>query len=155
MSGRLQRAVQMLLYVDDTPHRTALSFAIGVLIAFSPLLGIHTALALGISYLFRLSRGPMLVGAYINNPWTLAPMYMAGTLLGCSILGVSTEGSEMIDWKLHGWAFYQALLEGLRPYLWPFLLGNTLLGIVGAVAGYFALRFVLERRRQGAQGAQP
>src|SRR5262249_22476580 len=86
VSGRLQRAVQILLHVEDTPHRTALSFAIGVAIAFSPLLGIHTLLALGIAFLFRLSRGPMLVGAYINNPWTLAPMYMAGTLLGCSIL---------------------------------------------------------------------
>ncbi len=151
MSGRFAKAVQILLYVEDTPHRTALSFAIGVYIAFCPLLGLHTGLALAIAFLFRLSRGPILVGAYINNPWTLAPLYMAGTVLGCSILGVSTEGLEMVDWSLHGWAFYEALLEGLRPYLWPFVLGNTVLGVVSGVAAYFALRFVLERRRQ----AQP
>jgi len=112
MSGRLGRMVQMLLHVEDTPHRTALAFGVGVWIAFCPLLGIHTLMAFAIAFLFRLSRGPLLLGAYINNPWTLAPLFMAGTLLGCSILGVSTHGLEMIDWSLHGWAFYEALLAG-------------------------------------------
>lgn len=153
MSGRLGRMVQMLLHVEDTPHRTALAFGVGVWIAFCPLLGIHTLMAFAIAFLFRLSRGPLLLGAYINNPWTLAPLFMAGTLLGCSLLGVSTNGLEMIDWSLHGWAFYEALLAGLREYLWPFVLGNTILGVVGGVAAYFALRFILERRRQAQRPA--
>lgn len=147
MSGRAGRAVQILLHVEDTPHRTALSFAIGVFIAFFPLLGIHTGLALTIAFLFKLGRGPILVGAYINNPWTLAPLYMAGTLLGCTLFGVSTEGLHVIDWRLHGRAFYHALLQGLRPYLWPFVLGNILLGIVAGIVAYFALRHLLDRRR--------
>jgi uncharacterized protein (DUF2062 family) len=139
MSGRLGRMVQMLLHVEDTPHRTALAFGVGVWIAFCPLLGIHTLMAFAIAFLFRLSRGPLLLGAYINNPWTLAPLFMAGTLLGC--------------WSLHGWAFYEALLAGLREYLWPFVLGNTILGVVGGAAAYFALRFILERRRQAQRPA--
>jgi uncharacterized protein (DUF2062 family) len=150
MRRRLQQVLQILVHVDDTPHRIALAFAIGVFIAFSPLLGVHTGLALLIAYLFRLSRGPMLVGAYVNNPWTLAPLYMAGTLFGCFLLGVSADGIEEIDWGLHGAAFYRALFEGLRPYVWPFIIGNTVLGVVCGAAAYFALRFVLERRRQPA-----
>lgn len=150
MRGRLHKAVQILLYLEDTPHRTALAFAIGVFIAFFPVLGIHTGMALAIGFLFRLGRGPILVGAYINNPWTLAPLYMAGTVLGCSLLGISPEGLRVIDWSLHGWAFYRALLASLRPYLWPFVVGNTVLGVVGGAAGYFSLRFLLERRRRPA-----
>lgn len=148
MSGRLRRTVQILLQVEDTPHRAALAFAIGVWIAFFPLLGIHTALALGIAFVFRLNRAAIMLGAWISNPWTVAPLYMAGTVLGCFLLGVSTEGLEAIDWDLHGRAFYAALLDGLRPYVWPFILGNTILGVASGVAGYFALRFLLERRRQ-------
>ena len=34
-----------LLALDDPPERTALAFAIGVFIAFSPFLGLHTILA--------------------------------------------------------------------------------------------------------------
>lgn len=149
MSGRLRRALRLLLHVEDTPHRIALSFGIGVLIAFFPILGTHTALALGISFLFRLSRAAMFLGAFINNPWTLVPLFMAGTVFGCFLLGVSTEGLAAVDWGLSGRAFYRALLETLRPFLWPFLLGNTLLGALGGGLGYLALRRFLERRRQG------
>jgi uncharacterized protein (DUF2062 family) len=149
MSERLKRTLQILLQLDDSPHRIALSFAIGVAIAFSPFLGIHTGLALAIAWALGLSRAAMLIGAYVNNPWTIAPMYTAGTLLGCYILGVSPEGLSQIEWKVHhGHAFYEAMFETLRPYVLPFALGNSILGVVAAVAAYFALRSVLDRRRQ-------
>lgn len=146
MSGRLGRALRSLLHVDGTPHRTALAFALGVFIAFSPLLGIHTGMALLIAFVFRLSRVAILTGAYLNNPWTLAPMYMAGTLLGCVLLDVPPHGLDAVDWKLHGRAFYTHLLETLRPYLWPYVVGNTVLGAVAALAAYVAMRMILERR---------
>lgn len=146
MMRRLRSTLLLLLRVEDTPHRVALAFGIGVWIAFSPLLGIHTGMALGIAFLFRLNRVAMLFGAYLNNPWTLAPMYMAGTALGCFLLDVPTSGLSGMDWSLHGRAFYQALIQNLRPYLWPYVLGNTLLGVLGALIGYGALRLVLERR---------
>ncbi len=145
--SRLRRTLQMLAHLEDTPHRIAVAFGIGVFIAFSPLLGIHTAIALGIAFAFRLSRVAILIGAYVNNPWTVVPMFMGGTLLGCALLGVPSEGLGAIEWHLHGWAFYESLLHHLKPYLWPFVLGNTILGTVGGLAGYFALRTILARRR--------
>jgi uncharacterized protein (DUF2062 family) len=151
--GWLRRRAGELLQLDDTPNRIALAFGIGVWLAFSPLLGLHTVLALLIAYFFRLNRAALLVGVYVNNPWTLAPFFMAGTVLGCEIFGVSTEGLEAIDFRLHGRAFYRTLLEGLRPYVWPFVVGNTVLGIAGGLAGYVVLREILERRR--AAGAAP
>lgn len=147
MSARLQRALRALLHVDGTPHRTALAFAVGIFIAFFPLVGIHTGLALLIAFAFRLSRVAILTGAYVNNPWTLAPMYMAGTLVGCELLAVSPDGLLHVDWNLHGRAFYAVLLATLRPYLWPFVIGNLLCGVLAAAAAYVVLRAVLERRR--------
>jgi uncharacterized protein (DUF2062 family) len=150
MRGRLRQWAQILLHLEDTPHRTALAFGIGVFIAFFPLLGIHTLMALGIAFLFGLNRVAMLLGCYVNNPWTLAPLYLAGTAFGCALLGVSPEGLGAIDWELTGRAFYVELFESLRPYLWPYVVGNTLLGLLAGAAGYFALRWFLERRRRGA-----
>ena len=138
----------MLHRVDDTPHRLALAFGIGVFIAFFPIVGIHTAMALGIALVFRLNRVAILAGAFVNNPWTIAPLFMAGTVLGCGLLGVSTAELEGIDWGLHGWAFYASLLEHLRPFLLPYLLGNSLLGVGGGSVSYFLLRSFLERRRR-------
>lgn len=150
MSSRLQRTLDILLHVGDTPHRTAVAFGIGVYIAFFPILGIHTGLALAIAFLFRLNRVAILLGAYVNNPWTLVPMYMAGTLVGCFLMDVPTGGLTEIDTRHHGMAFYRAMLETLRPYLWPFVLGNTVLGVAAAFVGYLALRSFLLRRRAAA-----
>ena len=150
MSGRLRRAFQVLFHVEDSPHRIALSFGVGVFIAFSPLLGLHTLMALGIAVGFRLSKAAMILGIYVNNPWTIAPMYMAGTLLGCFLLGVSPDDLGLLRFDETGWAFYESLAAQLRPYLWPFVVGNTLLGTLFGALAYVALRRVIERRRRTA-----
>jgi uncharacterized protein (DUF2062 family) len=93
----------------------------------------------------------ILLGAYINNPWTLAPLYLAGTLVGCALMGVSTEGLAAVDWSRQGVEFYQHLMVSLRPYLWPFVVGNTILGVAGGLAGYALLRRLLERRRASVE----
>jgi uncharacterized protein len=149
---RLKRVFESLFHVEDTPHRIALAFGIGVWIAFSPLLGLHTVMALGIAFALRLGRAAMLLGAYINNPWTLAPLYIAGTTVGCALLGVPPEGLVAIDWDQDGVAFYRSLLAQLRPYLWPYIVGNTVVGVLGGVLGYVVLRFLIERRRAQAAG---
>ena len=153
MTRRLRSAFALLFHVDDTPHRIALSFGLGVFIAFSPLLGLHTAMALAIAFAFRLSKAAMIVGIYLNNPWTIAPMYMGGTLLGCAFLGVSTRDLGAIRFDEHGWAFYKTLAHQLEPYLWPFVVGNTVLGILCGLLAYVVLRRVLERRRHPSPAA--
>ncbi len=143
MSGRYTRALEILLHVRDTPHRIALSFALGVTIAFNPLLGLHTLLALGVAFAFRLSRVAILLGAYVNNPWTLAPLYMAGTLLGCVLLGVPPEGLSEIEWS----ESEMGLWRTLQPFLWPYVVGNLALGALCAPPAYLLLRRFLESRR--------
>ena len=58
-------------------------------------------MALGIAFAFRLSRAAILLGAYVNNPWTLAPMYMAGTLAGLlAARRARPRACTAIDWDL-------------------------------------------------------
>jgi uncharacterized protein (DUF2062 family) len=148
--ARLRRSIQAFLHLDDTPQRIAAAFGVGVYLAFHPLFGLHTLMALGIAFAFRLSRGAVLVGIYVNNPWTMAPMYLAGTTLGCWILGVPLHGLRDLEWDLDNWAFYRLLLASLRPYLWPYVLGNTILGIACGAVAYLVMRAVLERRARRA-----
>jgi uncharacterized protein (DUF2062 family) len=145
--GWFRRTGRILLHVEDTPTRVAAAFGTGLFIAFFPLLGIHTVLALGLAVAFRLNRVAILAGAWINNPWTLAPMYTAGTLLGCGLLGVSPTSLAGIDWSAHGAAFYRSLLGGFRPLLLPFVVGNLVLGTACGLAAFVLLRGVLNRRR--------
>jgi uncharacterized protein (DUF2062 family) len=142
----LRRTGLVLLHVEDSPNRVAGAFALGVFIAFFPILGIHTALAIGLAVALRLNKVAILAGAWINNPWTLAPMYTAGTLLGCFALGVSPASLAGIDWSLHGRAFYASLVEGFRPLVLPFVVGNLVLGAAAAGVTFLVLRSLLARR---------
>ncbi|HVO09954.1 MAG TPA: DUF2062 domain-containing protein [Vicinamibacteria bacterium] len=141
--GRLR----LLLQLEGSPDRIALSFAVGIFIAFFPLLGIHTGLALALALAFRLNKVAILTGAWVNNPWTLAPMYTAGTLLGCALVRVSPASVGDVDWSLHGQAFYHSLIEGFRPLLLPFVVGNLVTGAAAGLVTYFLLRKILVRRR--------
>jgi uncharacterized protein (DUF2062 family) len=144
----LRRTGQILIHVEDSPSRVALAFSLGIFIAFSPLLGIHTGLAIAVALLFRLNKVAILAGAWTNNPWTIAPMYSAGTLLGCFVLGVSPASLGEIDWSLSGRAFYASLAAGLRPLLMPFIVGNLVLGAAAAAVSFLALRSLLARRKR-------
>ena len=146
----LRRAGQILLHVEDSPSRVAAAFGLGVFIAFFPILGIHTGMALVLAVVLRLNKVAILVGAWTNNPWTIAPMYTAGTLLGAAIFGVSTESLGTIDWSLQGRAFYESLASGLRPLVLPFVVGNLVLGALAGLASFAALRWLLTRRKRSA-----
>jgi uncharacterized protein (DUF2062 family) len=60
---------------------------------------------------------------------------------------VSPASIEEIDWSLHGRAFYESLVEGFRPLLMPFLLGNLVAGALAALVTFVLLRSVLARGR--------
>jgi uncharacterized protein (DUF2062 family) len=148
MRRRWRRFVQLLFHVNDSPRRTALAFGIGVFIAFFPVIGLHTALALAIAFLFRLNRVALLLGAYINNPWTLGPLFSLGTLIGCTLTGVSPQEIWRIDWSCAERSIY---IDLLRQFIWPFIVGNLILGILASILSYgFVHRLLVhgETRRE-------
>ncbi len=113
----------------------ATSFAIGVFIGMSPLLGLHTVLGLIAAWLFRLNRLITLAGVYVTNPWTIVPIYSFGTWFGARIIGMDNIVPK-IAWShitLGGF------LREFRPLLFPFLIGNTVIGVIAAVVSYFVI----------------
>ena len=149
--AHFRRMIQAVLHLEDTPHRPALAFGIGVWIAFFPLLGSHTLLALAVGFTFGLSRAALLVGAYVTNPWTLAPFFLAGTIFGCWLLGVPLDRVNQI-YVGYDQMSAESIANGLGPYLLPFLVGNLVIGTCGGLLSYLGLRTVLERRAAAKQG---
>src|SRR5439155_1124216 len=80
-TDRLRSWLRFALHTDDTPPRAALAFALGVFIAWTPLLGLHTVLALGLAFALGLNRVAVLAGTFVNNPWTLVPIYRVSVYL--------------------------------------------------------------------------
>ncbi len=141
---------------EKTPHMRALSAAIGMFIAFSPFLGFHNLMAIGIMLLFRKIDKVLIIGfTWINNPWTTIPMYAAGLKLGEIICCPDNPFNiSSVDWHvftlanfLNGKA-WEYLITDLKAIIYPFFLGATVLGLVAAVITYFVILFLLKRREK-------
>src|ERR671914_1144332 len=84
----IRSTFRRLLAIDDPPERTALAFSIGVFIAFSPFLGLHTIMATALAFLFRFNKIAIYTGTFINNPFlTLVPIIIASYAVGAFLMG--------------------------------------------------------------------
>jgi len=131
-----------VLHLQETPHRTALAFALGVFIAFAPHYLFHTASVAFCAWAFRLNFFALLLGSFINNPWTLVPILAASLYTGLLLGGESL--SIEIDWD-H--LTVNTMFDILSPYLIPFIVGACTLAIVGSLIAYPIMRWAITRYR--------
>lgn len=156
----VERWLERLLHIHDTPERTAAAFALGVFIAFSPTLGLHTVIGLALAFAFNLNRVAVLLGVYVNLPWFIGPFYASGTALGAWLTGAAMPPDflERLETLRHlpGWG---ERLEGLgrllRPLLPSYLIGSTILAaLLSGMAYPASLAFIRARRRARAHQAE-
>ena len=138
----LRDRIELISSIRDTPHRTALAFALGVFIGMSPFLGVHTVLGILVAWLFRLNKLATIVGVYVTNPYTIIPIYTFGTWVGVKCLGLNTF-IPAIDWK-H--ITVPILLNEFSSVLKPFIVGTLLTGVLSAILSYIILYNVTKRR---------
>jgi uncharacterized protein (DUF2062 family) len=136
--------LRKFLDLNDSPERIAMAFAIGVFIAFSPLLGTHLILVFLLILIFRLNKVAILTGALINNPWTIIPMYTAGTFLGFFLLGKPL--SSVPAFSLSDFSSFNVFFSKFKIILFPYLLGCTILGLFAAILGYFLIKKVFSKK---------
>ena len=78
---------RQILHLRESPHRTALAFAVGVFIGFSPTYGLHMIMVAFCTWAFGLNFVALMAGAFLNNPWTLVPILGATFWTGARLLG--------------------------------------------------------------------
>ncbi|MGH7219033.1 MAG: DUF2062 domain-containing protein [Nitrospiraceae bacterium] len=135
--------LKQVLHLRESPQRTALAFAIGVFIAFSPVYGLHTVMVLFCTWALGLNFLALMVGAFLNNPWTLVPILGASYWVGALLLGRSD--SPTFDW--HDVSF-GAIYAQVMPYAIPFFLGGFVLSLLGAALAYPLAYYFVAKYRQ-------
>ncbi len=149
--GGKKRRLKTLLGLEDTVHRTAFAFALGVFMGFSPLLGFHTLLALFIAFVFKLNRAAIVVGTLVNNPWTLPFIYSAEFLLGSFLLGSPGLALSGVRW---GSFFSLSVLEQIKSILLPLFVGFIPLGTGSALGAYFITFHLISSYRKRASPSE-
>lgn len=145
MKKYIRDRIHSLLKLDDPPHKLALAFALGVFIAFSPTIGLHVMTCLLVASVFRLSKLVMLTASFINNPWTIVPLYGF-----CVWFGIKITGADI---SVPAIAWNEITLTNaymtLKPFLWSYIAGTLVVGGIAAVLSYFLFyRLIVQHRRE-------
>lgn len=156
-----------VLHTDDTPHAIALGTGIAMLVAFLPLIGIQTIVAVAIAALFRANKVVCIPVVWITNPATMLPIYGACLGLGRFVTSGTSPG-DPTSWpqetvalselqvqshvgflEYEFWSSLFSRVIGFGVELW---IGCVILGLVFAVLSYFLSRWGVtayrERRRR-------
>lgn len=141
--------LKQVLHLQESPQRTALAFAIGVFIGFSPTYGLHTVIVFICAWAWRLNVLALMAGAFLNNPWTLVPILGATYWVGALVLGRSD--SPTFDWND---VSFNAIYEQVMPYAIPFVLGGFILSVLGAALAYPLAYYFVAKYRQSHPLAQ-
>jgi hypothetical protein len=149
-AARIKEIIRKILHLGDSPQRTALAFALGVFIAFTPTYGLHGLSVLVCAWAFRLNFVAMMTGNLLNNPWTFLPIIASSMWVGLLLDPVGPPPD--IDWiafKSFTWVEkFHMLWTHFRPYLVPFALGHIILGVIAAFAGYVVAYVGIRRFRE-------
>ena len=138
----LRAAFRRLLAIDDPPERTALAFSIGVFIAFSPFLGLHTIMATLVAFIFRFNKIAIYAGTFINNPiLTLVPIIVVSYALGALVLGrpvgIPPAGLELMkNPRIFTGEYYREIFVHSRYLVEPFAVGGMILSVVCSLVAY-------------------
>lgn len=135
--------IKSAMSLDDTPERLALAFAIGVFVAFTPIVGLHTISVIFLAWVFRLNKIVSVIGSNISNPYTLIPLYAASIWCGSVLLG-QKMGLDL-DW---GNLSLNTFLIQVKPLLIPLVIGSIVLGIISSVGSYFIFYYGVRRYKK-------
>jgi uncharacterized protein (DUF2062 family) len=151
----LRATVRRLLAIDDPPERTALAFSIGVFIAFSPFLGLHTIMATVLAFAFRFNKIAIYAGTFVNNPFlTFVPIVLASYAVGALVMGrplkFPQESMELLKSPhLLSGEWWGNLFRHSTDVLLPFAIGGMVLSVICSIIAYpLTLRFLRSRARR-------
>ncbi len=128
---------------DHSNRNLAAALALGVLVAPTPVLGLHTWMAIGLAFAFRVNRLAAFVGSNVANPLTMVPLVWLDIELGARLLG---RPAPAWPGRTEVWA------QLGRLYLEAWV-GALVVGAAGAVATYVLARLLLPGWRRRAQSA--
>ncbi len=133
---KLERTLQYLylrfVRIRREPEEMARGLAAGVFVGLTPLIGFHMLLALALALVVRGNKFMALLSCWVGNPVTWSFFFLLEYRIGRWILGPGPGGVQELSLNP------EKLLQASWSIFYPTMLGSILLGLVAAVAVYFA-----------------
>ncbi|HBG78890.1 MAG: DUF2062 domain-containing protein [Phycisphaerae bacterium] len=153
-----------ILHIEDSPHKISLGLALGLFIAWTPLIGLHILMALAATVILKANKFAALVSIWVSNVFTFAiiyyPAYLVGRFFYQYVAPHKTLSREQVNqifselfkpaniaagiFSKEYWGRFWSLTKSIGPELW---IGCTLLGTLAAIIGYVACYAMIKNHR--------
>ena len=153
-----------ILHIDDSPHKISLGLAVGLFIAWTPLLGLHILLVIALTMLLRANKFAALTSVWVSNIFTYAFVYYPAYLIGRAVCDIFPRhrimGQEQVSvifnklftpaniltgfYTKEYWKQFWVLTKTIGPELW---IGGFVLGGLAAVGSYIVCYNVIKSHR--------
>ena len=153
-----------IIHIDDSPKRIAMGVALGLFLAWLPLIGLQMLIALGLSFIFKANKFVSVAFVWVSNPFTIPLIYFPNFLVGRAILsklGYSVmtfeELKEVIGpvdsfalffQSIFGLEFWQKLFSLFWNHGGELWLGSLIMGLLIGLAGGIASYHLVVWHRQ-------
>lgn len=137
---RVLRYYGLRLYrLDDTPYSVAAGFASGVALSFTPFMGLHFLLSIGLARILNGSILAAMIGTIAGNPWTFPVIWLLTYKIGMYVLGVAgaenlPQGFDFAEIFEHPGQWFVPMLIGAIPcaaLVWAIVFYTTRDMVVG------------------------
>jgi len=146
----LHAAGEMLIQKENSHKKLVASCCMGVYTAFSPFIFLHTVMILMFGWFCGLNIPVMLaVSWFINNPWTMVPVYAFDCMVGNWVFSfVGIDSMQLNPQWMIGLNEFLASYIGLSGIsFWSFMVGGNLFGIAISVMLYPIFSYFFTRIR--------
>ena len=123
--------------LPGSPHTIAIGFACGAALSFTPLIGVHFALAALFAWIVGGNVLASIIGTGVGNPWTFPFIWIWIHRLGSWILGGGGADSEAIDFSVT--IFFDSFID----VFWPMLVGGVPMAVIVFPLAYYSSRYVV------------
>ncbi|MGA7990268.1 MAG: DUF2062 domain-containing protein [Thermoanaerobaculia bacterium] len=137
-----------MLGSDSPPEVVAASFALGVAISFTPLLGLHWAIALALAFALKLNKVDVLLGTLVVNPLTLPAVGAVAIPIGRFLLRARREAIAHLPWhEMFRRSFWTAAGPTMKAIGVQMAVGMFSLSLIAGALTYLVLLHLIRRHR--------
>ena len=138
-----------LIKIDDTPHKIAIGFGLGVFAGIMPFAG--PVIAVFLAALFRVNRVSAFLGGLLTNTWITVVAFFFSIKIGSFIFGVDGDAIRSRWMALLKDFHISSLLKlSALEIVLPVLTGFLIIALLSAGAAYvavFAVTKFIKRKR--------
>lgn len=156
-----------ILHADDSPERIAAGAAVGMLVAWTPTVGVQMVIAFTIAAMVRVNKVATIPIVWITNPITVVPIYWFNFRFGHMLLTGSWAPDPAIKLKLAEMshltislgmftkAYWTDMFDLFVSIGWPLWIGSVFSGVFLAAITYLATKWTIVNYREKKNYGEP